>query len=261
MKAPSLLLFLLFVMHEVFGSQTTFIAIDPYTDRVVASIGPSIDQRLSPCSTFKIALSAIGYDLGILHDEHSPVWPYDGSKVSLESHRAAHSPTTWMSMSVVWYSKLLATTIGRDSLQRYVSLLSYGNQDISGEVDRENGFASAHLVSSLKISPKEQVAFVKKLVCNQLPVSPRAMEMTKNLLFNQVFDNGWKLFGKTGTGCEKDGKGTISWYVGWIEKDVHRYIFALLVQDIHSFPTKEKRQETVKKLFHEFSIITRLCHE
>ncbi|TIT08028.1 MAG: class D beta-lactamase, partial [Mesorhizobium sp.] len=34
------------------------------------------DQRFSPASTFKIPLSLIGYDAGILSDEHTPSWEY-----------------------------------------------------------------------------------------------------------------------------------------------------------------------------------------
>jgi hypothetical protein len=34
------------------------------------------DQRVSPASTFKIPLALIGYDAGILGDEHTPNWEY-----------------------------------------------------------------------------------------------------------------------------------------------------------------------------------------
>ena len=254
MKTIASFLFFFFLMPAAFSAETTFIAIDPYTDYVVTAIGPSIDQRLSPCCTFNIALSAIGYDLGVLQDEKTPIWPYDGSKVPLDLHKASQSPQTWMALSVVWYSKLLVKKVGYDSLQRYVSLMSYGNEDVSGEVDRKDGFTTAHIISSLKISPKEQVFFIKKLVCNHLPVSHHAVEMTKALLRNQTFTNGWKLFGKTGTGIEKDGKSTLSWYVGWIEKMGQLYAFALLIQDVDSFPTKEERQELVKKFFYNSGI-------
>ena len=34
------------------------------------------DQRFSPASTFKVPLALIGYDAGILSDEHTPSWDY-----------------------------------------------------------------------------------------------------------------------------------------------------------------------------------------
>ncbi len=96
--------------------------------------------------------------------------------------------------------------------------------------------------------------FIKKLACNHLPVSHHAIEVTKALLHNQTFTNGWKLFGKTGTGIENDGKSTLSWYVGWIEKMGQLYAFALLIRDVDSFPTKEERQELVKTFFYDSGI-------
>ncbi len=139
MKTIASFLLFFFLMPAAFSAETTFIAIDPYTDHVITAIGPYIDQRFSPCCTFNIALSAIGYDLGVLQDEKTPIWPYDGSKVPLDLHKASQSPQTWMALSVVWYSKLLVKKVGYDSLQRYVSLMSYGNEDVSGEAEEKMG--------------------------------------------------------------------------------------------------------------------------
>jgi beta-lactamase class D len=35
-----------------------------------------LDKRYAPCSTFKIPLSLMGFDSGILVDEMHPVWPF-----------------------------------------------------------------------------------------------------------------------------------------------------------------------------------------
>lgn len=249
MRIIILLILLQCAVQQMFCVEISFIAIDPHTDQTIASVGPCLDQRFSPCCTFNIALSVIGYEVGILQNAHTPVWPYDGSFVPLDSHKAPQSPKTWMSLSVVWYSKLLARKIGREVLQKYVALLSYGNQDLSGDKGKEDGFASAHLVSSLKISPREQVGFLKRLIHYQLPVSSRATDLTKALLFNQSSASQWKLFGKTGTGIEADGHRTLAWYVGWIEKERETYVFALLARDVDSFLKNDERREIVRKLF------------
>lgn len=247
---PFLFSFLLFAPFS-FAIETNFIALDPCSDRVITETGSSLDQRMSPCCTFNIALSAIGFDLGILQDEIHPVWLYNGENVPLDSHKAKQSPKTWMDLSVVWYSKRLSQKIGKEALDNYTTRFSYGNKDISGDPGKGTSFTTAHLSSTLKISPREQLFFIKKLIYNQLPVSLYAAQMTKQLLYNKTLNTGWKLFGKTGSGFEQDENSKIAWYVGWIKKEDQKYLFALLLRNIDSFPSKEERQKLVINFFQE----------
>ncbi|MCX7290299.1 penicillin-binding transpeptidase domain-containing protein, partial [Janthinobacterium sp.] len=48
---------------------------DAKTGAVLLQEGNCID-RVTPASTFKIALSLMGYDAGFLKDEHKPLLPY-----------------------------------------------------------------------------------------------------------------------------------------------------------------------------------------
>jgi beta-lactamase class D len=76
--------------------------------------------------------------------------------------------------------------------------------------------------------------------------------MTKEILYErQVAD--WKLFGKTGSGFESNGC-LLAWYVGWLESENGKYIFALFMNDLDTFPSKEERQQLVVKLFFEKGI-------
>lgn len=43
-------------------------------------------RRVTPASTFKIAISLMGYDSGFLKDEHRPVLPYRAGYVDCASH-------------------------------------------------------------------------------------------------------------------------------------------------------------------------------
>jgi beta-lactamase class D len=68
----------------------------------------------------------------------------------------------------------------------------------------------------------------------QLPISRRATQITRAILFKETLPEGWKLFGKTGwsgSDITKDGK-TLehSWFIGWIEKDHDFYPFAYLIR-------------------------------
>lgn len=222
---------LLFVFScaSVFSAEENFLLINGASNESVLELGPHINERMTPCSTFKIALSLMGFNSGILKDVHNPVWLFqEGYDDFLESWKSPQTPQSWMKTSCIWYSKVLALQLGAENFQAYLVTLDYGNQDASG------GLTSAWVGSSLKISPREQVAFIRKMIQEKLPVSCDAVQMTKKLLFVEGFADGWKLFGKTGwsgSSSKPDGQNQLGWFVGWIEKDNCFFPFAYNIRD------------------------------
>lgn len=195
-------------------------------------------QRLSPCSTFKIALAIMGYDAGILLDEHHPVWPYQpGYVVEDLSHKQDTDPTLWEKNSVVWYSQQMTSRLGMAKFQHYVDQFNYGNQNVSGDPGKNNGLTHAWLVSSLKISPQEQVAFIQKIMDKKLMVSDKAYRMTEAILPEYKIHDGWVVKGKTGSGWLLNPDGSTDknhpqgWFVGWAKKGQQTVIFAKLIID------------------------------
>jgi len=215
--------------------EENFILINGSTNEIIRKFGPNIDERVTSASTFKIILSLIGYDAGILHDEQTPIWNYQkGYDDFMESWEQPHSPKTWMTHSCVWYSKILAFQLGLETIKQYLTLFEYGNQDLSAGMIPPGPINPFWLSSSLKISPKEQVEFIQKLVQGNLLVSGHALQMTKQLLFKEEMSSGWKLFGKTGFGSsldEQDKKLKVRWFVGWVERDKIFFPFAYLQQE------------------------------
>lgn len=241
----------LLMAHGAYCANTSFIAIDAQSGVAIRSTGIDLDSRVAPCCTFNIVLSLVGYEAGILKDTQQPIWRPD---CAFGDQRNSVSPKTWMANSVVWYSKRLARTIGLKTLQNNLSQFFYGNQDLWGSGGKD-GFVSAHLSSSLMISPNEQVQFIQRLLTNSLPISSHAVKMTKELLYAHTLPSGWALYGKTGSGFYLNESNKIAWYVGWVEKDAQQYPFVLLYTGLSSFPTKEERQELVKQFFREASIL------
>ena len=196
------------------------------------------DQRVTPASTFKIAISLMGYDSGFLKDEHSPAVPFhEGYPAWNPAWRATTDPTSWIKNSVVWFSQQITQSLGEERFQRYVAAFHYGNQDVAGDPGKHNGLTAAWLSSSLKISPLEQLAFLEKVVRRQLPVTPRAYEMTGRITAVSVRPNGWEIHGKTGTGSpikadgSEDSDHAFGWFVGWAVKGGRTLVFARLIQD------------------------------
>ncbi len=195
------------------------------------------DQRLTPASTFKIALSLMGYDAGYLTDEHLPALPFREGYVDwLPSWRVSTDPTAWIGNSVVWYSQRLTEWLGPERLQRYVTAFHYGNEDVSGNPGKHDGLTQAWLSSSLQITPLEQLAFLEKLVRRELPVAARAYEMTARITRAANLANGWDVHGKAGTGSPRKPDGTVDpdhevgWFVGWANKGGRSIVFARCIE-------------------------------
>ena len=194
--------------------------------------------RHAPCSTFKIPLSLMGYNEGILIDEMLPEWPFkEGYFDYIDHWKQPHTPQLWMKNSCVWYSQVLTQKIGMKKFQEYITKFDYGNQDLSGDKNQNNGLTQSWLSSSLEISGEEQLDFLQKLLHNELSVNLRAHEMTKNILFVENLPGNWKLYGKSGSGCLLNQDKTqkldrqIGWFIGWIQKDLHTLVFVHFIED------------------------------
>lgn len=188
-------------------------------------------------STFKIPLAVMGFDSGILKDRNNPVWPYDPKiETNREEERHETDPARWEKDSVVWFSQRLTRTLGIKKFKNYVEQFNYGNKDISGDAGKNNGLTHSWLSSSLKISPVEQVAFLKKLLSGDLGVSADAYAKTIQIIPEFSID-GWIVKGKTGTGFELKEDGSWNrerqqgWFVGWAKKDSRTVLFANFIAD------------------------------
>lgn len=201
------------------------------------------DQRVSAASTFKVPLALIGYDMGILVDAHTPSWDYKPEFKAFKRDQRTVDPTIWEKDSVVWFSQEITRRLGDKRFADYVSKFNYGNMDISGNAGKNDGLTHSWLSSSLKISPVEQVNFLRNVISRKLPVSEKAYAMTDAIL-PQFQAGDWQVQGKTGSSWLRDKTGKIDerrpfgWFVGWAMKDGRKVVFARLVVD--SEPTKER---------------------
>lgn len=223
-KISRLPFFLMLFPIALLMGEESFLLLDTKTSRALMELGPSLDERMTPCSSFKIALCLMGFDAKVLTDDREPTWEFrEGYVDSLASWRAAQSPGSWIANSCVWYSQRLAEELGLEKIDAYLALFDYGNREMSG------GLTEAWLSSSLKISPREQVKFLQKLARKALPVSEEAMERTRALLSVGDLPDEGELFGKTGLG--REGTRQIGWFVGWVEREGEVLAFAYVIRD------------------------------
>lgn len=205
----------------------TFLLYDTNQKQYTIHNKPKSEKRVSPNSTFKIPNSLIGLATGIVTDENT-TFKWDGIRRSYEPWNQDHKLSSAIANSVVWYYQTIASNVGETRMQKYLDDIKYGNLDVSG------GLTEFWLQSSLKISPREQIEFLRKFYYNQLPFSKQHVDIVKKIMVLQN-ENGVVLSGKTGMGIEKDrvtNKVQLlnSYFVGYVEKEGNTYFYATNIE-------------------------------
>ena len=177
--------------------------------------------RFTPASTFNIANALIGLQTGIITDETMQV-KWDGIIHPNKDWNKDLTLKEAIKVSSTPYFQEIARRIGRDTMQHWIDTLSYGNKNTKGPID------SFWLSNQLKISPDEQLGFLKKLYFDQLPFRKTVQQSVRDMMIQE--DNTmYKLSYKTGLGIDGQ-KNNIGWVAGWIEENRHVYFFVTLVK-------------------------------
>lgn len=197
------------------------------------------NTRLSPASTFKVALALIGFDAGILKDAHKPVLTFRPNSGSSMQDRAEADPEIWLKDSLLWYSRELTRQLGTKKFADDIRKLNYGNADLAGDTGKNNGLSQSWVDSSLRISPDEQAALMGRIFDCSVPVSREACAQTKAIMPRFTTQDGqWAVQGKTGTVLYRTNKQGLrtGWFVGWAEKDGRTIMFATIRDQIGNQP-------------------------
>lgn len=202
-------------------------------------------ERFIPASTFKIPNSLIGLETGVITDEKMML-PWDSVK-RREPWDKDQDMSMAMRNSTVWFYQELARRVGEKRMKEYVDTLRYGNMDISGGVDK------FWLTGGLRISPDEQIDFLRRFYHEKLPISKRSIDIVKRItLLDETA--AYELHGKTGWGII--GKKNIGWLVGYVEKQGNVYYFATNIESDEAgddFPSK--RMAITKQILKELGVI------
>jgi beta-lactamase class D len=180
------------------------------------------DSNFTPASTFKIVNSLIGLETGRISDTNMII-KWDGVKRFREEWNQDLTMGQAFRFSSVPYYQEVARRIGRDTMQRFIDSLGYGNKNISGPID------SFWLNNQLKITPNEELGLMKRIYFSQLKFfSERSMRLVRGVMLRENNAN-YQLSYKTGWGFTEN-KHAIGWVTGWIEENKHPYFFVLLIK-------------------------------
>jgi len=199
----------------------TFTLLNNITGKVTVYNMSMDTMRFSPASTFKIFNSLVGLETGVITND-SMVIKWDGKRRPVKEWNRSMDMREAFKVSNVPYFQEVARRIGADTMKMWIDSLGYGNRNIDGPID------SFWLNNTLKISPDEQLGFIKKLYFDQLPFRKSVQETVRQVML-QEDNTAYKLSYKTGLGEDEAGN-TIGWVAGWIEENNHPYFFVTLVR-------------------------------
>lgn len=129
----------------------------------------------------------------------------------------------------------------------WVERVGYGNANIAGGIDQ------FWLTGALRISPEEQVDFLRRLHSGELPFSDRSREIVRRIM-RMEDEGGHVLSGKTGW-ARKDGV-HYGWLVGWVEKEGNTYFFATQIESAErDFPMRRAQQEITRGALRELGVL------
>lgn len=206
----------------------------PEADTYVVYQRELSEKRSSPCSTFKIFSTYVGLDTGVIQMNDS-VRTWNGTTYWYEPWNRDIGLPDAFRQSCVWYYRQVIDDIGQPVMQAHIDEMNYGNRDISdwqGDLNEGEPLAELKgfwLESSLKISPKEQIQVLRRIM--EHPEKGELANTLKLLMLTRDdAATGLKVYGKTGFG-RVDGKNTDAWFVGLYERDGKTAYFALRLDD------------------------------
>jgi beta-lactamase class D len=198
----------------------TILICDPATDRSFGYNSVLWDSGFLPASTFKIANTMIGLETGVI--DTGFVFRWKGEKRQLPQWEMDLSLKEAFRVSCVPCYQELARKIGPERMKSYLAKMNYPGMDVS-----EKNIDLFWLEGNSRITPRQQLDFVRRLYEEKLPMKQSTMKAVKSIMVNEATQN-YILSGKTGWAIRNGNN--YGWFVGYIETKGKTFFIATLVQ-------------------------------
>lgn len=187
---------------------------------VLVSDKTFVNSGYLPASTFKLLHALIALDTGVVENA-TDVIVWDGVDRGYAPWNQDQTLETAIRNSTIWVFQRFARAIGKDRMQRYLETVDYGNHNPGGQID------SFWLDGDLRITPMEQVAFVKRFQRNDLPFDKEHIYLVKRcILMEETSD--WTMYAKTGWAQRVTPQ--VGWLTGWVESSRGVWFFATCLE-------------------------------
>lgn len=230
---------------DEYGHDGCFVLYDLKKDTYLKYNLKRCEEKFIPASTFKIFNSLVGLETGTVKDQFE-VFKWDSVKRFYDMWNQDLDMMKAFKYSGVWFYQELARKIGEDKMQHYISLNHYGNENITGGIDK------FWLDGGLRISADEQIEMLKKLYDNKLNFSQRSMDIVKNIMIYDQTDE-YTIRAKTGWAVRVEDQ--IGWFVGYVEKRSAVYFFAINIESKKPEEGFTSRKDITLKILKHLKII------
>lgn len=204
----------------------TILIYDEQQDIYYTNSFDQIDSGRLPASTFKIPNSIIALETGVVADE-STLFKWDGEPRRMAIWEKDMIFKEAFHRSCVPCYQDIARQVGTSRMTAYLKKLDYGNIVVdSSDIDR------FWLVGESKVSPMEQIDFLKRLYYKELPITDRTYEIMKQMMVIEDTED-YTISGKTGWSIQNGINN--GWYVGYIEQEENVYFFATNISPLPDF--------------------------
>lgn len=231
------------------GVEGSIVIYDLKNDRLLQHNPQRNQTAFLPASTFKILNSLISLETGVISDELA-ILTWDGIKREIPEWNRDLNMREAMKLSAYAFYQVLARRVGYERMQEWVTKAEYGNQKIGSEKDIDRFW----LDGELRITPQEQIQFLRRFYNNELPFSERSLSIVKDIIIREQTPD-YTLRAKTGwAGFGGSLTPQIGWYVGYLERDRNVYFFATNI-DIVEEKDAAARIELTRRCFQDLGLL------
>ncbi len=211
------------------------------------------DSVYLPASTFTLINSLIGIESGRINNENMVIkWDavtrfYPGTDTAFAWNKDLTMKEAFKTSAVPYFQEV-ARRIGKDTMQRWMDSLGFGQR--YGKFTIKNNLDTFWLDNSLKVTADEELGLVKKLYFDQLPFFKGTHQKIRNMMLEEDNAN-YKLSYADGWGFTENGH-ALGWLTGWIEENKHPYFFVLQIESPdHHFDMKPARIRILKSILQQ----------
>lgn len=230
---------------DEYGHNGCFVLYDLNKDQYIKFNPERCTEQFIPASTFKIFNSLVGLETGAVKDENE-IMKWDGEKRFYDAWNQDLNMNDAFKYSAVWFYQELARRVGEEKMQHYININHYGNEDISGGIDK------FWLDGGIRISADEQIEFLKRIYKNEVKFSQRSIDILKRIMIYEQNDD-YIIRAKTGWAIRV--KDQVGWFVGYVEKNDNVYFFALNVESKNPEEGFVSRKEITFKILKELGVL------
>lgn len=215
---------------------------DAETEALIQFGDSYADSMFTPASTFKVPHALIALETGVVTD--TTIFPWDGTERGWTMWDRDLTFADAIHYSAIHLFQQIAPQIGRERMQEWVQRFEFGNEDISGEIDL------FWVDGGLRISPRQQIDFMQRMVDGRLPVEKKHIKFVAESMLTSSGE-GWSAHAKTGRAIRVLPQ--VGWYVGWVEFEDRKpvYFATVLLDDEDGPKIKRPRLDLTQKALEE----------